>query len=74
MPIRQFIEPGEFDPDVLAAMSAAFDGACKELQYQTTRTALKVIAERIIAAARTGERDPIALQAAALAGLPREEE
>jgi hypothetical protein len=72
MPIRSFIEPGEFDPEAIAVMNEAFDAACKALEYRVPRPVLKVIAERIIAAARTGERNPARLQAAALAGLPRE--
>ncbi len=73
MPIRPFLEPGEFDPKAVTAMSEAFDAACKQLHYEATRTVLEVIAERIVAAARTGERDPIRLREAALVGLPREE-
>jgi hypothetical protein len=72
MPIHQFLEPGEFDAEVTAATSEAFDAACKELDYFVTMTILQVIAERIIDAARSGERDPIRLLAAALAGIPRE--
>ncbi len=74
MPINAFIKSGEFNPEVIAAMNAAFDAACKEINYDGTRAVFEVMAERIIAAARIGERDPIRLQAAALAGLPRVEE
>ncbi len=74
MPINSFVECGEFDPEAIAAMSEAFNAACKELQYAGSRAAFEIIVERIIAAARAGERDPIRLRAAALAGLPREEE
>jgi hypothetical protein len=74
MPIGPFIKPGEFDPEVLAALSEVFDAACQELHYAAPRVVLKVIAERIMAAARDGERDPGRLLAAALAGLPREQE
>jgi hypothetical protein len=35
---------------------------------------LEVIAERIIAAATIGERDPVRLRKAALAGLPGEDD
>jgi hypothetical protein len=72
MPIHQFLEPGEFDPEVTAAMSEAFDAACRELHYAITMTIRQVIAERIIDAARAGERDSVRLLAAALAGIPRE--
>jgi hypothetical protein len=31
MPIRQFTQPGAFDPDEIAAMSEALEAACREL-------------------------------------------
>jgi hypothetical protein len=67
MPIRTFIQPGAFDPEAIAAMGEAFDAACNELQNtdqpEVTR---EVIAGRIIAAARLGERDTARLLEAAL--------
>jgi hypothetical protein len=48
------------------------DAACKEINYYGSKAMFEIMAERIIAAARIGERDPIRLQAAALAGIPRE--
>jgi hypothetical protein len=73
MPIRSFIQPGAFDPEAIAAMSEAFEAALKELQDTGQRTVARdVIAGRIIAAARIGERDPVRLRAAALAGMPGE--
>jgi hypothetical protein len=75
MPIRSFIQPGAFDPEAIAAMSKAFEAALKELQDTGQRTVARdVIAGRIIAAARIGERDPVRLRAAALAGMPGERE
>jgi hypothetical protein len=54
------LEHGVFGPEATAAMGEAFDAACKELhevgQLQMVR---KVIAQRIIAAARGGELDPV---------------
>jgi hypothetical protein len=48
MPVRSFIAPGAFGPEVIAAMSEAFEAAC-ELhdvgQYEIVR---EVIAGRII--------------------------
>jgi hypothetical protein len=38
--------------------------------YQVARPVLEVIANRIVAAAHAGERDPVRLQAGALAGIP----
>jgi hypothetical protein len=63
MPLRLFIEPGAFDPEALAAMCEAFDAACENGQPEVAR---EVIANRIIAAARLGERDPARLVEAAL--------
>jgi hypothetical protein len=55
-------------------MSEAFEAACKELdEAGQPKVAREVIAGRIIAAARIGERDPVRLRAAALA-VPRGEQ
>jgi len=73
MPIRPFIRSGAFEPEVIAAMSEAFEAACKELdEAGQPRVSREVIAGRIIAAARVGERDPVRLRAAALAERPGE--
>jgi len=54
-------------------MSEAFEAACKELdEAGQPKVAREVIAGRIIAAARIGERDPVRLRAAALAERPGE--
>jgi hypothetical protein len=67
MPIHSFLQPGVFDPEALAAMSEAFESACSELdEARQPKVAPEVIAGRIIAAARAGERDPVRLRAAAL--------
>jgi hypothetical protein len=70
MPTDPFIESGVFEPEATAAMGEAFETACKELhntgQHQMVR---KVIAQRIIAAASTGDIDPVRLRMAALNGL-----
>ena len=67
MPINSFMQPGAFEPEAIAAMSEAFDAACEKLgdsgQLEMTR---EVIARRIIAAARFGERDSARLLEAAL--------
>jgi hypothetical protein len=59
---------GVFEPEAIAAMSSAFESACKELgetsQFEAVRS---LIAGRIIAAASSGERDPVRLRTAALA-------
>jgi precorrin-4 methylase len=58
---------GAFEPEVIAAMSDAFEAAC-ELLRETGQpeVAREVIATRIIAAARSGERDAVRLREAAL--------
>jgi hypothetical protein len=67
MAIDPSIENGAFEPRQLAAMGEAFEAACRELhdvgQLQMVR---KVVARRIIAAARRGELDPLRLRTAAL--------
>ncbi len=67
MPIRPFIQSGVFEPEAVAAMSEAFEAACKELEDTSQpQIARDVIASRIIAAARLGERDPVRLRESAL--------
>jgi hypothetical protein len=67
MPIRQFMQPDAFEPEVIAAISQVFEAVCKELgeigQLEVTR---EVVAGRIIAAAKLGERDAVRLREAAL--------
>src|SRR5258708_31823411 len=66
MSIHSFVRPGAFDPEAIAVMSEAFDAACKELNDTgQPQIVLEVIAERIIAAAGIGERDPLRLWEAA---------
>ena len=71
MPINPFTEQGAFEPEATAAMGEAFDAACKELRdVGEHQMVCKVVAQRIIAAARKGELDPVRLRAAAISGLP----
>ncbi len=75
MSIHSFVKPGEFEPEAIAAMGEAFEAACKELDDTgQPKVVLEVIAERIIAAARIGERDPVRLRKAALGGLAGDED
>jgi hypothetical protein len=62
MPIRPFIQPGAFEPEVLAVMGEVFEAACKE----RPNVAPGAIAQRIVTAAQLGERDPARLRKAAL--------
>jgi len=73
MSIQSFVKPGELEPEAIAVMSEAFDAACKALNDTgQPESVLEVMAERIIAAARLGERDPVRLRKAALPWLTRE--
>ncbi len=71
MPFNPLREQGAFDPEATAAMGMAFDAACEELcEVGRLQMVRKLIAQRIIAAARKGELDPVRLTAVALNGLP----
>jgi hypothetical protein len=75
MSIHSFAKPGAFEPETIALMSEAFDAACQELQDTgQPQIVLEVIAERIIAAASVGERDPVRLRKAALVGYPGQQD
>jgi hypothetical protein len=62
VPIDSFVQRGAFAPEVVATMSQVFDAACTEQPH----VAREVIANRIVAAAKLGERDPARLREAAL--------
>jgi hypothetical protein len=67
MILRSFVEPGVFDPEAIVAMSDAIDAACEELgDTDQPEVAREIIAGRIVAAARFGERDRARLLEAAL--------
>jgi hypothetical protein len=67
MPIRSFIAPGAFDPETIATMSEVLEAACEKVgDTDQPEVAREVIAGRIIAAAKLGERDPARLLEAAL--------
>jgi hypothetical protein len=62
------------DPEAVAALDKAFDAACKALDDAgQPKIVLEVIAQRIIEAARRGERDPVRLVEAALPWLTCEQ-
>lgn len=59
-----------FDDSATRAMGEAFDAACAELKDSApSKLVREVIAERIIEAAKKGERNPVRLRDAALAAL-----
>jgi hypothetical protein len=69
MPMRTSAMPGAFEPEAIAAMSEAFEAACEVLHDAGPPDVVReIVAGRIIAAARFGERDPVCLRVAALAG------
>ena len=70
MPIRKFIDGDVFDPETVQNMSAALMGACRALGLKMKDDeATRLLATRIIEAAREGERNAERLRAAALKGF-----
>ena len=71
--LHLFMEGGRFQPEAIVAMRTAYEASLKELRDTgQPKLVLEIIAERIIAAAGTGERDPVRLREAALPWLARE--
>ena len=69
--IVEFVKPGEFDDVAIKAMGDAFDSAAEELHDRGQPPIVReVLANRIIEAARQGERNPDRLRDIALAALP----
>ena len=67
VPIYSFIQSGAFDAEGIAAMSAALEAACDEHgDAGRSEVVREIFAQRIIAAAKLGERDPVRLREAAL--------
>jgi len=61
------IENGGFEPETTAAMGKAFEAACEELhEVGQLPMVRKIVTQRIVAAARSGELDPVRLRTAAL--------
>ena len=69
--ILPFIQPETaFDEFATRAIGVAFDAACAELQdANLSKLVREIIAERILAAAKRGERDPERLCGTAVAAL-----
>jgi hypothetical protein len=63
VPLRRFLDSNSaFGPDDLAAMTAAFEAALDKLGLKDrTDPATELVAKRIIAMAKQGERDPVKL-------------
>ena len=62
MSITPFLTDGAFDPNDIKAMSMALDDVCEALNLAVGNPAREIIAERIIALARNGERSPTLLR------------
>jgi len=70
LPIDPCLERGVFEPEATTAMAEAFEAACRELhKFGQLQMVRKILAKRIIAAARGGELDPIRLRTAALSRI-----
>ncbi len=66
MPIDPSLEQGVFVPEATATMGQAFEAACNVGRLPMVR---KIVAQRIIAAARSGELDPVRLRTAGLSWI-----
>jgi hypothetical protein len=60
--ILPFLRDAVFEQKVITAMSMALDDVCQALNLVNGDPARQVIAERIIALARNGERSPTLLR------------
>jgi hypothetical protein len=71
MPIQQFLNGEDFDRETTHAMGVAFEIACVALQLRgrSDPATTAMIAQKIIAVARTGERCATALCDRALSEL-----
>jgi hypothetical protein len=70
--LHLFMEVGRFEPEGIVAMSKAYEASLKELHDTgQPELVLEIIAERIIAAASTGELNPVRSREAALSWLAR---
>jgi len=71
MPIREFLNGENFDPETTRAMGAAFEIACVALQLRdrSDPAATALVAEKVIALAKAGERCVTALSDRALSEL-----
>ena len=62
MPITQFLDRRDVDPEVVDAMSRAFRAACRRLGLADRNDPLnEIVAKRIIELGTAGTRDPRAL-------------
>jgi hypothetical protein len=67
MAIYRLLQGSAFEPEAIAAMTAAYEDTLRALNLTDGQDALtEIIAKKIILAAEVGERDPIRLRTKAL--------
>jgi hypothetical protein len=72
MAIYRLLREASFGPDEIGRMTAAYEQAFVALGLQDrTDPRTEILAQKIIAVARTGERDPSLICAQAIASLGR---
>jgi hypothetical protein len=71
MPIAALLKSQAFDPEELRLLGEAFDAACQSLGFPAGERAT-IVAALIIEQARSGERDPDRLCAAAVKAYRRQ--
>jgi hypothetical protein len=70
VPLYRLLQNSAFDPDTVAAMSAAFEETCRMLGLaERTDPLCNLVAQKILDCARTGERDPNRLRECALKAI-----
>jgi hypothetical protein len=70
VPLYRLLQEGTFDPDAVAAMSAAFEEACRALGLAERTDPLRdLVAQKVIDCARAGERDPVRLRESVLKAI-----
>ena len=70
MPLARLLQNSAFEPEMIEAMSAAFDEACRTLGLaQVTDPLREFVARKIVECAQTGERDRVRLCDCALKAI-----
>jgi hypothetical protein len=69
MPLHRLLQDKAFGPDEIAVMVTAFEDALRELRLTDREDpATLMVAQRIIEAAKQGDRDPARLREAGVKG------
>ena len=70
MAIQRLLQNSAFEPEQIAYMATAYEGALHELELANrTDPITEIIAKKIIEIAQTGERDPLQMRGRAIAEL-----